>query len=446
MKKKLNLKSFVAIFAASTLFACTQDSIDNLSVQTEEETEAMNELPKRRTYEEALAVTQDAIGLLGENSTTRSGKPRSINTADVQYIINTSSTRSTEKPDTMMYVFNYEDNAGFAVVSANRATEELIAVTEQGNYVAGEETGNGGFDLYMDMAEEYTSIPKPPLKDSIDDGMEEFTEFRMFVDRDTATVGPLVSVRWGQDWPYNKACPIQDGKRTKAGCVATAIAQIMTYYKHPSSFIATFQPTDYVQQLDWDEILAHKYTENATDETCSQCNPTSIHHVIASLIRQIGEKVEMKYGVGVSKAESNTFARSALAYFGYTNGSYQPYSSDVVKNSIIGRKLVFMRGGISADDGHAWVIDGYRLIHEVHRECVKPMNALEWTELRRWTENHYYHHINWGWNGDNNGYFLRNVFDITLPQELDPDSCVSDSIEYNFIYDLEIVPNITKQE
>lgn len=74
------------------------------------------------------------------------------------------------------------------------------------------------------------------------------------------------------------------------------------------------------------------------------------------------------------------------------------------------------------------------------------MNALEWTELRRWTENHYYHHINWGWNGDNNGYFLRNVFDITLPQELDPDSCVSDSIEYNFIYDLEIVPNITKQE
>ena len=59
MKKNLNLKSFVTIFAASTLFACTQDSIDNLSVQTEEETEAMNELPKRRTYEEALAVAQD---------------------------------------------------------------------------------------------------------------------------------------------------------------------------------------------------------------------------------------------------------------------------------------------------------------------------------------------------------------------------------------------------
>lgn len=36
MKKNFNLRSFVAIFAASMLFACTQDGIDNLSVQTED--------------------------------------------------------------------------------------------------------------------------------------------------------------------------------------------------------------------------------------------------------------------------------------------------------------------------------------------------------------------------------------------------------------------------
>lgn len=67
MKKNLNLKSFVAIFTASTLFACTQDSsIDNLSVQTEEETEAMNELPKRRTYRHggyALSAVSEHQGL-----------------------------------------------------------------------------------------------------------------------------------------------------------------------------------------------------------------------------------------------------------------------------------------------------------------------------------------------------------------------------------------------
>lgn len=443
MKKNLNLKSFVAIFAASTLFACTQDGIDNLSVQTEKENEAMNELPKRRTYEEALAVAQDAIGLLGENCTTRSGKPRSINTADVQYIVNTSSTRSTEEPDTLMYVFNYEDNAGFAIVSANRATEDLIAVTEQGNYVAGEETGNGGFDLYMDMAEEYVTMAAAPLP-GIGGDQEILTEFKMFVDRDTITYGPYISVRWGQDWPYNRACPVYNGNPTKAGCVAIAIAQIMTYYQHPNSFTVNYAPTIYDQTLDWDLILEHRFTEDGESETCSQCSTTGGHYIIGSLIREIGQQVEMVYDVDESGCDSEMFARSALQHFGYACGSYQAYSSNIVSNSILNRKLVYMRGGISADDGHAWVIDGYRLIHEVHRECVKPINALEWTELRRWTENHYYHHINWGWDGESNGFFLFDVFDTARPSQLDPGMSIVGS-NYNFTVDLKIIPNISKQ-
>ena len=446
MKTNFIFRSICCIFTATTLFACTQEVIETLPIQAESETQLMKVQSKYRTYGEALAIAQDAIGMLGESSVTRSGNPRTIDIHNVQYIVNTSSTRSDGKTDTLMYVFNYNDNAGFAVVSANRATEGLIAVTEQGNYVAGEETGNGGFDLYMDMAEEYVMRAFEPIPPIGGGGQEILTQFKMFVDRDTTTFGPYLQVRWGQDWPYNMACPIQEGLRTKAGCVATAIAQIMTYYKHPSSFTATFQPTDYVQQLDWDEILEHKYTENTTDETCSQCTSSTIHNVIASLIRQIGVKVEMIYGVKVSGTDSELFARSALTHFGYTSGSYQDYSNYVVANSIIGRKLVFMRGGISADDGHAWVIDGYRHIHELHRECIKPINALEWIEQKRWTEDHYYNHINWGWNGENNGYFLRDVFDITNPQGLDSGMRVSDSIDYNFTYDLKIIPNITKQQ
>ena len=443
MKKASVFKSIVAAFAASTLFACTQDVTDNLTVQTESDANVMKELPKYRTYEEALAVAQDAIGLLGESSTTRSGKPRTVNTSDVQYILNSSSTRLDDEPDTLMYVFNYEDNAGFAVVSANRATEELIAVTEQGNYVAGEETGNGGFDLYMDMAEEYVLTAAEPLP-FLDGDQEVLTEFRMFVDRDTATIGPLVSVRWGQDWPYNMACPVYNGNPTKAGCVAIAIAQIMTYYQHPNSFTVNYAPTIYDQTLYWNLILEHRFTEDGELKACSQCSTTGGHHLIGSLIREIGQQVEMVYDVDESGCDSEMFARSALQHFGYSCGNYQAYSSDVVSNSLINRKLVYMRGGISADDGHAWVIDGYRLIHEVHRECVKPMNALEWTELRRWTEIHYYHHINWGWDGESNGFFLLNVFNTTRPSQLDPGMSIVGS-NYNFTVDLKIIPNISKQ-
>ena len=155
MKTNFYFRSICCTLAATTLFACTQEVIETLPIQAESETQLMKVQSKYRTYEEALAIAQDAISMLGKSSVTRSGNPRTIDIHNVQYIVNTSSTRSDGKTDTLMYVFNYDDNAGFAVVSANRATEGLIAVTEQGNYVAGEETGNGGFDLYMDMAEEY---------------------------------------------------------------------------------------------------------------------------------------------------------------------------------------------------------------------------------------------------------------------------------------------------
>lgn len=444
MKKNLNLKSFVAIFAASTLFACTQDGIDNLPVQTEEENEAMNELPKRRTYEEALAVAQDAIGLLGENCTTRSGKPRSINTADVQYIVNTSSTRSTEEPDTMMYVFNYEDNAGFAVVSANRATEELIAVTEQGNYVAGEETGNGGFDLYMDMAEQYVTMAAEPLPGvgGDDDGMEEFTEFRMFVDRDTITYGPYIPVRWGQDWPYNKACPIQNGKRTKAGCVATAIAQIMTYYKHPTSMTIYDTYSVYEQDLDWTNINKHVYTESTTSTACSQCTVSGWHNVIGALVAQIGREVNMWYTDSVSSAFSENVA-SALTSFGYTCDPFRNYANTTVTSSIKSGKPVYMCGAVAgANIGHAWIVDGYRHVHALHRECIRPMSQLFWTELRRWTTDDYYYHINWGWNGDSNGYFLIDEFDTDRSFDLDTEEYEE---SFDFTVQLMMYANIRKR-
>ena len=147
MKKILKFQIVVAIFAVSTLFACIQDAIDYLPVQTGLEQSTMQSFSKYRTYAEALAIAQDAVGMLGENCATRSGKSRSVNTSDVQYIVSSFSTRSAGVPDTLMYIFNYEDNAGFAVVSANRATEGLIAVTEQGNYSVGKETENGGLDF-----------------------------------------------------------------------------------------------------------------------------------------------------------------------------------------------------------------------------------------------------------------------------------------------------------
>jgi hypothetical protein len=49
-----------------------------------------------------------------------------------------------------------------------------------------------------------------------------------------ATVGPIVMTRWDQDPPLNDNCPMGDGGRCIVGCVATAGAQVMRYWRHPS--------------------------------------------------------------------------------------------------------------------------------------------------------------------------------------------------------------------
>lgn len=438
MKKYFNLNSMVALFAATTLFACTQDATEGIDSQTVE-ANAMNELPLQRTYEEALAIAQEAADLFDKNgSATRINQSRTITPSNVQLITSNSSTRNASTSDTLMYVFNYDNNAGFAVVSANRATEGLIAVTEQGNYIAGEEE-NGGFNLYMDMAKTYV---ENETRASIV-GPVEITQYRTEETIDTLTVGPYLNVRWGQDWPYNLSCPTISGQRTKAGCVATAIAQIMTYYQHPNSFTVTYAPVVYEQTLGWNYILDHKYTEDSNDENCTQCSASGSHPLIASLIRQIGEHVQMEYDVDASGCDSEMFARSAFQTFGYSCGNYQTYSSGVVKSSLMKRQLVYMRGGISSNEGHAWVIDGYRRITKVIKEYIKPKGSPVWEELSSTTTETYYNHINWGWDGDSNGYFSVNVFNTAIPKDLDPEVNLSGT-NYNFTIDLSIIPNISK--
>ena len=405
MKKNFKIKSFVAIFAASTLFACTQDGIDNLSVQTEKETEAMNELPKRRTYEEALAVAQDAIGLLGENSTTRSGKPRSINTADVQYIVNTSSTRSTEKPDTLMYVFNYDDNAGFAVVSANRATEELIAVTEQGNYVAGEETGNGGFDLYMDMAEQYVTMAAEPLPGvGGDDGMVQFAETKT---EQTRTIidwrTPLIDVKWGQGNPYNTYCKNSSNVIIDAGCLVTAVAQVLSYYKHPSSIKLDFDNYNTTIPLDWNAINTH--IEYPCGNTC-----TASHDVIGKMFRQIGEELKIKYRENKS-ANDGYKLRSAFSTLGYAIDDKQEYKFQKVSESLSNHHPVYvMAFKQDSNIGHAWLIDGFRTVRTTTTDYIKYINSFVWEVIGEYSFITNYNHFNWGWDGNYNGYFSSGVF------------------------------------
>lgn len=49
-----------------------------------------------------------------------------------------------------------------------------------------------------------------------------------------APVAPLLKTKWGQGAPFNRKCPKYNGNPMLTGCTATAMAQILNYYKSNS--------------------------------------------------------------------------------------------------------------------------------------------------------------------------------------------------------------------
>ena len=154
----------ICIFAltlAMVVVSCQKEvAIDGNSVEptTADATQSVT-----RSYDEALAIAEDALKLL-EGDDTRSAKQRSIKRDEGQ-IVYRPTTRGTEaEAEPIMYVFNNENNEGFTVVAANRSIYPLIAVVESGNYTYGEPTGVEPFDLLMeDVTNTLSILPEEDL-------------------------------------------------------------------------------------------------------------------------------------------------------------------------------------------------------------------------------------------------------------------------------------------
>ncbi len=198
------------------------------------------------------------------------------------------------------------------------------------------------------------------------------------------TIGPLMpEVQWNQDAPYNRYCPTG----CPTGCVATAVAQIMYYYKYPEQGIGqhsynwngerlgvNFAEQTYNWDLMFDRYDARIHTEEQADE-------------VAKLSYHVGVSVDMGYAPGGSGAYSQSVPGALSQYFGYN-----PYASlidrgymglDVwsyyVQRDLAAGRPVYMSAVNSTNDGHAFLLDGVN------------------------TQGYY--HVNWGWGGAYNGWF-----------------------------------------
>ncbi|MBQ8651904.1 MAG: C10 family peptidase [Alistipes sp.] len=396
---------------------------------------------------EVIRIAQEGAAMLGD-AETRSAVGRRIDRSRISCKIN-PATRAGESDDTLYYVVNYADNAGFAIVSANEEAPDgarLIAVTESGSYTAGEQTENEGFNMYMDMVNgtrgiigdvEIDSLPMPGLFDTID-VVEYYSPW--------VSQGPFLETKWGQgyknvlldkyvyneNFPYNKYCYNSEGELCPAGCAAIAVAQIVAYHRYPTSFVVTFDGSNRTQVLNWNSILTH------VGAPYNVCTCTS-HDALALLIREIGKRSSMDYSPDGSSTTLQQ-ARFAFSYLGYDQNMGQAYSFDLVKTDIDLNRPLYMRGyDTNEQGGHAWVVDGYKQRTHYYNQYTitnghRVLTYSNTTTLK-------YIHINWGFDGRNNGYYRDNVFDLTRAFEYDVN--VNNDQTYNFDYALQLMTGIS---
>lgn len=208
-------------------------------------------------------------------------------------------------------------------------------------------------------------------------------------------VAPLLAdVAWGQSEPYNNLCPMYDGqRRTVTGCVATAMAQLMMYYKYPQTLksdIPAYQTKSYQldmpsvsagERYDWDNMLP-QYSGSAY--TAEQAN------AVAKLMYHCGLSFEADYGPSSTSAWCRP--NVLVKYWGYDPDVIRPLYREnfslrewtaILDAELQALRPVYYRGCSTTSGSHAFLCDG------------ADGNGL--------------YHINWGWSGWSNGYF-----DITV--------------------------------
>ena len=436
-----------------TAFACEQNDAVPPQTTTKQVIKS-----KYRTLDEAIDIAEKSVSMLGEQ--TRATK-RSINRSRVRAVLNKQAVTRSAAADTLIYIINFDDSAGFALVPRSTSKPELLAITEKGNY-DGEETDNEGFNIYMDRAFEWivdSTHDGQPVDTTFNPGVggggigdQVITEWKSTSEYDSTKVSPKISVSWGQDVPYNYMCFYQGyfgGMPAKAGCVPIAIAQILSYYQHPSSITLsiTFNNGSIIP-LNWSQI---NKVYNSDDSEYGGGD----YLTLAYLIREIGERVETTYGeydnniYDSSSGTQASNARSCFTSLGYSSGEYQVYNSSAVLNSLNQNNLVLIRGEYdnNASAGHAWVIDGYRRVGTRYKEWHRELGQVQWTLFLDTYSSNLHVHFNWGHEGYYNGYFLtsRSFTNYTTGATSSYTADIfepSHNLNYDFNTNVKIIPNI----
>jgi len=290
--------------------------------------------------------------------------------------------------DQAYYVVNFEN--GWVVVAANDAMVPVLGYNLSGDFPAVDNQIDNFHSWMQSYVDQVNFIHENDIEASEAVAANwstyltnDFTSLNLRASRD---IEPLLTSTWNQDNPYNALCPADDqgpGDCVYVGCVATAMAEIMHYWRYP----LTGQGSNSYYYYPYGTISANfgesEYDWNAMTDVIN----TQYVWEIAEIGFHAGVGVEMMYGWDGSGAYSQDVPAVLMNNFRYQNSvqylSKSNYATaeweNMMQTELDALRPIYYSGRNIDNGGHAFVCDGYQGTN--------------------------YYHFNFGWSGSGNGFF-----------------------------------------
>ena len=280
----------------------------------------------------------------------------------------TRSSQANEQP--AYYIFTNPNDKKFVIISGESKLNELVGYGDKMTENPNDQPPY--FKLFLKEYERVvkevrykaaTTTPQRPIKRKVE---------------------PLLTCKWSQYDPFNKYTPLSNGQHTPTGCVATATAQVMFYNKWPKN-----RPQDYIASTGDDAKKSATYWWDEMKNTTNDMRTEQSRQAVGVLMSDIGKAVNMRYYYRGSDSNLQYACNALRDKFDYTvrylDKNFLPandFLNEVMQEISDGYPVLVVGGP------HAFVYDGYDEQGLIH--------------------------TNWGWGGENDGYFDINIVTLNV--------------------------------
>lgn len=346
---------------------------------------ALPVVAQRLSEEEVRGRVLDALRSLSVEGKMRLDRDGGVDDADDDGLL----TKVYRQDDGECAVYEVS-GGGFVIAGVDRRVPALLGYSAEGAFEGAMRNA-----AFRELLEVYSDI---------DPSAEKAPVMRRAGLPDA--VAPLLNDTWHQYEPFWQQTPVVDGKQCLTGCVAHAMAEVMYYYRYPVRGAGSYTYNDSTgcgqvltanfgeHVYDWDNIL-----DSYVDGQYSQVQADAV----ALLLSDCGIAVDMKYSPEASGAQPVSQPIALANFFGYDRGMQMYFRdfytwrewNDMLMGELAEGRPVLM-SGYSAGQAHAYVCDGY------------DAQGL--------------YHLNWGWEGEANGYYNIQYMSPDLPLWFDKNS------------------------